>query len=204
MSRNLTEAESQAELRLRALQRLTGKNGSPDARLNASAAFRVLHDLASSPSTSAAALALLHELQVYQVELDLQDEELRRSRAELETTLIRQVQLYDFAPVGCFTVDRNTVLRELNLTAASMLGSERDQLLGRTLDSFLSPQSARALHAMLMGISDGAPAEVGALQLLARGGTPRSVHASANRDPAGEYFLVAFVDVAGVGERPAA
>jgi PAS domain S-box-containing protein len=204
MSGNLIEAESQAELRLRALQRLTGKSGSHDARLNASAAFRVLHDLASSPSTSAAALALLHELQVYQVELDLQDEELRRSRAELETTLIRQVQLYDFAPVGCFTVDRNTVLRELNLTAASMLGSERDQLLGRTLDSFLAPQSARALHAMLMGISDGAAAEVGALQLLARGRTPRSVHASANRDPGGEHFLVAFVDVAGDGERPAA
>src|ERR1700737_479735 len=136
MASNLIEAESEADLRLRALQRLTGKSGAHDGRLNASAAFRVLHDLASSPSTSAAALALLHELQVYQVELDLQDEELRRSSAELEATLIRQVQLYDFAPVGCFTVDRITVLRELNLTAANMLGSERDQLLGRALDSF--------------------------------------------------------------------
>src|SRR6202051_5400537 len=115
MSSDLLGAENQADLRLSALQRLTGKNGLHDARLNASAAFRVLPVLASSPSTSVAALALLHELQVYQVELDLQDEELRRSRAELEATLIRQVQLYDFAPVGCFTVDRSTALRELNL-----------------------------------------------------------------------------------------
>jgi PAS domain-containing protein len=201
MLNDLNEAESQANLRLRALQRLTGKNGSHGARLNASAAFRVLHDLASSPSTGAAALAMLHELQVYQVELDLQDEELRRSRAELEMTLSRQVQLYDFAPVGCFTVDRSTTLRELNLTAASMLGAERDRLLGRTLDSFLAPQSARALHVMLTGVSDGAPTEVDELQLLARHAAPRRVHACANRDPGGEHFLIAFVDVAGPGGR---
>jgi hypothetical protein len=204
MSNDLTEAENQASLRLRALQRLTGKNGSHGARLNASAAFQVLHDLASSPSTGAAALALLHELQVYQVELDLQDEEMRRSRAELETTLSRQVQLYDFAPVGCFTVDRSTALRELNLTAASMLGGNRDQLLGRTLDAFLAPHSARALHVMLTGVSDGAATEAEELQLSASRGPPRRVHASASRDPGGEHFLIAFVDVAGHGERPAA
>src|SRR5476651_2350181 len=52
----LLESENQADLRLRALQRLTEKEGSHGERLNASAAFRVLHDLASSPSTSAAAL----------------------------------------------------------------------------------------------------------------------------------------------------
>src|SRR3984893_8149431 len=202
MPSDLLGAENQGDLRLRALQRLTGTNGSHEARLNASAAFRVLHDLASSPSTSAAALALLHELQVYQVELDLQDEELRLSRAELEATLIRQVQLYDFAPVGCLTVDRTTVLRELNLAAASMLGSEREHLLGRTLDSFLAPQSARALHAMLASVGGGAPTEVNALQLLARRGAPRRVHAAANRDPDGHHFLIAFIDVAEEGERP--
>jgi len=204
MMTELNGADSQAGLRLRALQRLTGQNGSHDVRLNASAAFRVLYDLASSPSTSAAALALLHELQVHQVELDLQDEELRRSCTELESILNRQVQLYDFAPVGCVTLDRGTVLRELNLTAANMLGSERDQLLGRTLESFLAPQSLRGLHAMLTGLSNGAEIEVGALQLLAGSGAARNVHASASRDPGGHHFLVAFVDVAGKGERSVA
>jgi PAS domain-containing protein len=202
MSSDLIEAESQAALRVRALQRLTGKDASHDTRLNASAAFRVLHDLAASPSTSAAALALLHELQVYQVELDLQHEELRRSRAELEAAVIRRIQLYDFAPVGCFTVDRSTVLRELNLTAAIMLGSERDQLLGRPLDSFLATDSARALHKMLARVSDGATATVDALQLLAQRTAPRRVHAAANRDPDGHQFLIAFVDVAELGETP--
>jgi PAS domain-containing protein len=200
MSSNLNEGESQENLRLRALHRLTGKNGSHVARLNSTAALQALYDLASSPSTGAAAVALLHELQVYQVELDLQDEELRRSRAELEMSLSRQAQLYDFAPVGCFTVDRSTALRELNLTAASMLGAERDRLLGRSLDSFLAAQSARALHAMLTSVSDGAPKKADELELLARRATSRRVHACASRDPDGEFFLIVFVDFAETGE----
>jgi PAS domain S-box-containing protein len=199
MSSDVVGARKQADLRLSALKRLTGQTGSHETRLDSSAAFRALYELATSPSTAPSALALLHELQVYQVELDLQDEELRRSRAELEVALMRQVQLYDFAPVGFFTVDRSTVLRELNLTAAGMLGSERDQLLGRTLDSFLAPQSAHALHTMLTRLRDDAPTEVGALQLRAG----RSVNASVNRDPDGLNFLVAFVRVAEHEGRPA-
>jgi PAS domain S-box-containing protein len=200
MSSNLNEGESQENLRLRALHRLTGKDGSHVTRLNSTAALQALYDLASSPSTGAAALALLHELQVYQVELDLQDEELRRSRADLEMSLSRQVQLYDFAPVGCFTVDRSTAMRELNLTAASMLGAERDGLLGRSLDSFLAPQSASALRAMLTSVSDGATKKVDELELVARRAKPRRVHACASRDPNGEFFLIVFADFTGTGE----
>jgi len=193
MSGNVIGARNQADLRLSALKRLTGQTASNETRLNSAAALRALYELASSPSTASSALALLHELQVHQVELDLQDEEMRRSREELEAAQMRQVQRYDFAPVGAFAVDRSTVLLELNLTAAGMLGSERDQLVGRTLDSFLAPQSAHALHMMLTRLNDGVVATaVGALQL----GTGRSVHASVNRDPDGRNFLVAFANVA--------
>lgn len=181
---------------MRALDRLTGESGSHGTRLNASAALQTLHDLASSPSTGAAALALLHELQVYQVELDLQDEELRSSRADLEINLSRQVQLYDFAPVGYFTVDRTTALRELNLTAANMLGAQRDGLLGRRLYSFLATQSGHALQMMLTRLSDGSSAEMQELELLARPDAQRRVHAYAARDPSGEHFLVVFADIA--------
>jgi len=196
MASEVTGAESTADLRRLALTRLVEPAGSHSGRLDMSAALGVLHRLASSPSSAGDALTLLHELQVHQVELDLQDEELRRTRTELETTLVRQVQLYDFAPVGCLTVDQRTVLQEVNLTAAGMLGSGRDQLLGRSLDSFLAPQSARTLQAMLTRLGDGAPMTVGELQLVAGTGAPRSVHASASRDPHGQRFFVAFLDVA--------
>ena len=196
MSIEVNGARSERDLRLRALKHLMVPGGSHDKRLDAAAALGVLHELAASPSTAGAALTLLHELQVHQVELDLQDEELRRSRSELEAALARQVQLYDFAPVGYLTVDRGTALRELNLTAAGMLGSERDQLSGRTLDSFLEPRSAHALHAMLDRLSKGAPREVRALQLVTPHGGPRDVLASATRDPDGQHFLVALVNIA--------
>jgi PAS domain-containing protein len=127
-------------------------------RTDASTALGVLYELASSPSTAPDALALLHELQVHQVEVDLQDEELRRSRVELETSLNRQVQLYDCAPVGYFTVDGNAVLRELNQTGATLLGFERDFLRGRSLDSFLTPEGVSTLRAMLGRVTAGAPA----------------------------------------------
>lgn len=196
MSTNAIGTGSERNLRLRALKHLVGPGSSPDKRLDAAAALRVLHELASSPSTAGAALTLLHELQVHQVELDLQDEELRRSRSELEAALARQVQLYDFAPVGYLTVDQATAVRELNLTAAGMLGSERDQLSGLTLDAFLEPRSALALRAMLNRLSEGAPREVRTLQLVAAHGGPRDVLTSAVRDPDGQHFLVAFVDSA--------
>jgi PAS domain S-box-containing protein len=196
MTNEVTGAESPANLRLRAVARLSGPSGSHGGRLDMSAALAVLYKLACSPSSAPDALALLHELQVHQVEVDLQEEELRRTRAELEAALFRQVQLYDSAPAGCSTIDQRTVLREVNLTAAGMLGAERDQLLGRRLDSFLAPESARALKAMLTRLCDGTPMTVGALQLVTGPGALRSLHTCANRDPDGRHFFVVFLDVA--------
>jgi PAS domain-containing protein len=196
MSIEVNGAESQRDLRLRALKHLMVPGSSHDDRLDAAAALGVLHQLASSSSTAGAALTLLHELQVHQVELDLQDEELRRSRSELEAALARQVLLYDFAPVGYLTVDRATAVQELNLTAAGMLGSERDKLLGHSLDAFLDPRSALALRAMLERLSDGGLREVCALQLVEAHGESRDVLTCATRDPDGQHFLVAFINSA--------
>jgi PAS domain-containing protein len=166
-----------------------------------SEALGVLFEMASKPATAGSALALLHELQVHQVELDLQDEELRRSRAEIETTLRRQTQLYEHAPTAYFTVNQSTALHELNLAGVAMLGRARDQLLGRTLLSFLDPRSARDLKGMLGRLSDGVlPSASGALQLMVGDQTPRSVRAYAKRDPAGCGFLLAFVDAAELGD----
>ena len=195
MSSEKRESVSLESLRLRALARLTGNSAPQDSRANSSAALAVLHDLASSPETAGDSLKLLHELQVHQVELDLQEEELRRSVAELEAALYRQVQLYDSAPAGCFTIDRSTALCELNRTGARLLGFDRDAVLGRALDSFLEPDSSRALHAALTRVAEGAEGEGCELRFVARDGVSRTAHASVGPDPSGQRFLIACVVV---------
>lgn len=132
---------------------------------------------------------------MHQIELELQAEELRGSRAELESALRRQIQLYESAPVSYFTLDLAGALRELNLTGAALLGCERDLLLGQLLSAFLAPHSARELRAVLMSVSEGQHGQVCALQLTRREGDSRRFYATVSADPAGGAFLVALMDV---------
>lgn len=198
MSSQVIAGTNSAKLRSQAVSRLTGRSEPDGVWPSASAALGVLHELASSPATAADALALLHELQVHQVELDLQAEELRRSRAELEEDLKRQTQLYDFAPASCFAVDSRTTVHALNLTGARLLGLERDSVPGRTLDSFLAPRGSDSLQTLLARVGGDHLGESCMLELKAGPGKARSVHASACADPAGSGFLVALVDMGGV------
>lgn len=189
------EPVGEQSLRMRALARLTGNSDPEDTRANPAAALAILHELASSPATAADSLKLLHELQVHQVELDLQEEELRRSVTELEEALNRQVQLYEFSPAACFIVDRSAELCELNRTGARLLGFDRDVVLGRALDSFLEPDSSLALHAVLTRVAAGVEGDGCELRFVARDGVSRSAYASVGPDPLGKRFLVACVEV---------
>ena len=194
MPGDVTGYMSQAELRMRAVERLKGEVGASVSRRSPSEALSVLFDMASQPSTAGSALAVLHELQVHQVELELQAEELRRSRLELEATLGRLTQLYDHAPVAYFTVDKAGAIREVNLTGTTMLGCGRELLQGRTLLSFLEPQSVARLQGMLARLADGVPSEAGVLQLVADSGARTEVRVCAKCDPQSAFFLVAFAD----------
>src|SRR5579859_7178983 len=68
---------------------------------------------------------LLHELDVHQVELQMQNEQLRRAQAEIEVARDRYLELYNFAPIGYLTINSQGVILEANLTFAQMLGVDR-------------------------------------------------------------------------------
>jgi len=83
---------------------------------------------------------LLRELLGYQEELEMQNDELRRAKMEIEETYRRYADLYDFAPVGYMTLNKKGVITTANLTAASMLGIERQQLIQRSFSLFINPE----------------------------------------------------------------
>jgi PAS domain S-box-containing protein len=84
--------------------------------------------------------ALIHNLQVHQIELELQNEELRRAQLDLQAARDRYADLYNFAPVGYFTLDVNGAIVEANLTGATLLNVARSSLIGTPLAHFVAPE----------------------------------------------------------------
>ena len=189
-------------LRRRAVAHLTTGSRPDDTRSSQTDAMAVLMGLSSSPATASDALAVLHELQVHQVELDLQNEELRASRLELENALARQRYMFEHAPAGLLVLDISTLLCDLNLAAARLLGAPREQLLGRALVSWLSATSSNLLGDLLaevgnkngdadgVGLSEGDGWAHSAVTLSTRSESPAHWQAVVNRDSTRDRFLL--------------
>ncbi|MCK9420009.1 MAG: sigma 54-interacting transcriptional regulator [Nitrospirae bacterium] len=91
---------------------------------------------------------LVHELGTHQIELEMQNEELRKTRDELESSRNQYAELYDFAPVGYFTLDAHGLIEGVNLTGAHVLGIERGLLLKRPFISFIPEAADREIFSI--------------------------------------------------------
>ena len=80
---------------------------------------------------------LVYEFQVYQIELELQNEELKAAHHQLAFSLDRYAQLYDYAPIGYLTLDQKGVIVQSNLKAGKILGYAETQLFGKKLVEFI-------------------------------------------------------------------
>ena len=94
-----------------------------------------------SPFSEVDSLRLIHELEVHQIELELQNEELRHAWAEAEVANDKYIRLYDFAPSGYFTLSCKGEIIELNLSGARMLGKDRQHLKNSLFGFFVSEET---------------------------------------------------------------
>lgn len=169
-------------LRQRAYQRI-GDAPPGHIRRGAIAALGVVHELASSPASAADALTLLHELQVHQVELTLQDEDLRASVAELEVALARHQRREELAPVALFCVDHQLTLVELNLAGMQLLACARDAALDHSFMDFFEAADRPCLRGLFTLRDVDSPLAHARARLLPAAGSPREVQVSASPDP---------------------
>jgi PAS domain S-box-containing protein len=115
------------------------KNG--DCPLRGAAEEKLAQSLGASPEMKEKTPEeLVHELQVHQIELEMQNEELRRAQLALEESRGKYVDLYDFAPVGYFTFTPKGLIAEVNLTGAALLGVVRQKLINGRFRKFVAPQ----------------------------------------------------------------
>jgi PAS domain S-box-containing protein len=110
---------------------------------------------AAIPQTKADTQRLVHELEVHQIELEMQNQELAQSRTEVESLLRQYTDLYDFAPVGHCTLARDSAIHKINLAGAQMLGEERVALINRRLGVFVSAGSRPTLNTFLEKVFAG-------------------------------------------------
>lgn len=92
---------------------------------------------------------LVHELQVYQIELELQNEELINAHSIAEQAAARYTELYDLAPIGYLTLNRDGNITQTNLTGAHLLGTERAHLKGKRLSAFVAEAALPAFNHFL-------------------------------------------------------
>ena len=125
-----------------------------------------LKAMKKTPQSGADTQKLIHELQVHQIELEMQNEEMFQSRAEAEVGLESYTVLYDFAPVGYFTLDRDGTICQANLTGARLLGVERARLVNRRFGLFISEADQPAFNAFLKKAFESKTKEVFEVALL--------------------------------------
>ncbi len=119
---------------------------------------------------------LVHELQVHQIELELQNDELRQAHLAQESAKERYFDLYDLAPVGYLTMGNRGSILEANLTAATLLGVHRGGLVGRALHTFVAREDQDSFYLFCKQLREAGSPQSCEVRMNRLGGQPLWVH----------------------------
>jgi PAS domain S-box-containing protein len=149
------------------------------------------------PRTEVETARLVHELQVHQIELDMQNEELKTSRTKVAAGLALYSDLYDFAPTGYLTLDPEGAIRLVNLTGARLLGVERSRLVNRRFGQFVAEGDRRAFRDFLEQVFASQAKENCEVTLPQAGRPPLFVRLEGTRSEDGQECRAVVVDLTG-------
>jgi PAS domain S-box-containing protein len=138
---------------------------------------------------------LIHELQVSRIELEIQNEGLIQARDEVEALLGRSTSLYDFAPVGYFTLDHQGTIHNVNLAGAALLGLERSLLVDRRFPAFVSEDSLPVFNAFMKTVFEQETKQSCDVELRNRNDQPIVVRIEADVAGAGKECFMAVTDI---------
>lgn len=129
--------------------------------------------------TPEAPRTILRELHAHQIELEMQNEELRRVQVELETSNSRYAEFYDMAPVGYVTINEKGLSLQANLTAAAMLGVARAELIKQPFFRFILKKHQDIYYLLRKKLLESGQPQSCELQMVKNDGAPLWVHLSA-------------------------
>lgn len=135
---------------------MDNKNTSVDDMRRRAEAI-VSEKLAALPDTPIVSSAeelrnLVHELQVHQVQLEMQNEALSEAQLALQAAHDKYIDLYDYAPVGYLTVDNKGIIHEANLTVTRLLGVDRASLIGKPISHFVFREDSDTCYLKLQQV----------------------------------------------------
>ena len=138
---------------------------------------------------------MLHELQVHQIELEMQNEELKKVQNELDSALEHYTELYDESPAGYLTLQPKGTISRMNLVMTTMLGMERSRLLNRRFALFVAVKDRSALADLLArAFATGNP-EAGEVQLIPEGKPPLTVYLQARTTKDRQECRIVLTDI---------
>ena len=140
-------------------------------------------------------LKLIHELQVHQIELEMQNEELQGAKENLSKTLERYTELYDFAPSGYISLSREGDIESLNLSAAKLLGKDRIQLINSRLGFYIHPENKNIYNQTLFQALKNNSKRSIELYLLSKSIIPVYVHIDATFSESSNQYLLTIIDI---------
>lgn len=158
--------------------------------------------IADKPLLETDTKKLLHELQVHQIELEMQNEELRQANDTAEAALKKYTMLYDFAPMGYFTLDSDGSICDLNFTGAELLGEKRFSLINSNFKLFVSKDSLNVFTDFLSKVYSSGSKKSCSVKLGYNGNPLAHVYIEGIVTGDDRKCLLSVVDISGIKPQP--